>query len=149
MLDNVKDPAKLVVPFRRRGTMKKLTADQMTADYMRIRGVVQEKEEEIKKLKVIQAKITDSMLELCDKENIDSLKTTAGTVTRRVVSTFWTSDWEQMHEFIKEHDAFHLLEKRIHNGNMKEFLADNPDITPTGLQAKNKYSISVRKPTPK
>ena len=77
MLDNVKDPAKLVVPFRRRGTMKKLTADQMTADYMRIRGVVQEKEEEIKKLKVIQAKITDSMLELCDKENIDSLKTTA------------------------------------------------------------------------
>ena len=85
--------------------MKKLTADQMTSDYMRIRQAVQEKEEEIKKLKVIQAKITDSMLELCDKENIDSLKTAAGTVTRRVIST--------------------------------------------GLQAKNKYSISVRKPTPK
>jgi|TARA_R110000796_G_scaffold35785_5_gene91784 tRNA nucleotidyltransferase (CCA-adding enzyme) len=129
--------------------MKKLTADQMTSDYMRIRDAVQEKEEQIKKLKVIQNKIADSMLELCEEQNIDSLKTAAGTVTRRVVSNFWTSDWEQMHRFIKDNDALHLLEKRIHNGNMKEFLADNPDVTPVGLQAKNRYSISVRKPTPK
>jgi hypothetical protein len=54
-----------------------------------------------------------------------------------------------MYAFIAEHSAPHLLEKRIHNGNMKEFLADNPDVTPEGLQAKNRYAISVRKPTKK
>jgi hypothetical protein len=54
-----------------------------------------------------------------------------------------------MYAFIEEHSAPHLLEKRIHNGNMKEFLADNPDVTPEGLQAKNRYAISVRKPTKK
>jgi len=54
-----------------------------------------------------------------------------------------------MYLFIREHNAPELLERRIHNGNMKEFLADNPDVTPAGLQAKNKYSISVRKPTKK
>ena len=54
-----------------------------------------------------------------------------------------------MYVFIKEHDAPQLLEKRIHNGNMKEFLADNPDVVPEGLQAKTRYTISVRKPTKK
>jgi hypothetical protein len=30
-----------------------------------------------------------------------------------------------MYQFIKEHDAPFLLEQRIHNGNLKQFLADN------------------------
>jgi hypothetical protein len=52
-----------------------------------------------------------------------------------------------MYEFIRENDAYHLLEKRIHNGNMREFLNDNPDSLPIGLQSNTKYVISVRKPT--
>jgi hypothetical protein len=32
---------------------------------------------------------------------------------------------------------------------MKEFLTDNPDAVPMGLQARNQYIISVRKPTSK
>jgi len=54
-----------------------------------------------------------------------------------------------MYEFIKEHDATHILEKRIHNDNMKEFLAENPDLCPNGLQSDRKYVISVRKPRAK
>ena len=87
-------------------------------------------------------------INILDQE-ADGLKTPSGTVSRRVISSYWTSDWEQMYAFIQEHNAPHLLEKRIHNGNMKEFLADNPDVTPAGLQAKNRYGISVRKPPKK
>ncbi len=129
--------------------MTKLTADRMASDYMKLRHTIKDKEDEIKKLKAIQAKISDKMLELCAEQNVDSLKTQEGTITRRVISQYWTSDWEKMHEFLKEHDALHLLEKRIHNGNMKEFLAENPEICPEGLQANSKFAISVRKPTNK
>tara|TARA_R110002020_G_scaffold262493_3_gene476960 strand:- start:11783 stop:12172 length:390 start_codon:yes stop_codon:yes gene_type:complete len=126
-----------------------ITADKLAAIYLKMRQAIQDKEDEVKKIKAEQEVITEHLLELCDKQNTDGLTTPSGTISRRVLSKFWTSDWERMYEFIKEHNATHLLEKRIHNGNMKEFLAENPDLCPTGLQSNRSYSISVRKPKAK
>ncbi len=125
------------------------SADKLVSGYLKIRTAIQDKDQEIKNLKEQQDKVSDELLKLCESQEADGLKTPSGTVSRRVISSYWTSDWERMYAFIKENDAPHLLEKRIHNGNMKEFLADNPDVTPEGLQAKNRYAISVRKPTKK
>ena len=127
----------------------KNTADKLAAIYIKMREAVKEKEEEIKIIKTQQERINQELLDLCEEQNLDSLKTPTGTVTRRVQTNFWTSDWEEMHKFIKENDAFHLLEKRIHNTSMKEFLEDNPDQMPVGLQTNRKYILSVRKPTKK
>ena len=66
--------------------MTKLTADRMASDYMKLRHTIKDKEDEIKKLKAIQAKISDKMLELCAEQNVDSLKTQEGTISRRVIS---------------------------------------------------------------
>jgi|TARA_R110000851_G_scaffold35241_1_gene92819 hypothetical protein len=125
------------------------SADKLVSVYLKIRTAIQDKDQEIKNLKEQQDKVSDELLKLCESQEADGLKTPSGTVSRRVISSYWTSDWERMYAFIEEHSAPHLLEKRIHNGNMKEFLADNPDVTPEGLQAKNRYAISVRKPTKK
>ena len=125
------------------------TAAKMVAAYINIRSAIQEKEDEIKALKEKQALVSASMLDLCSKEDIDSIKTPFGTLTRRIYSSYWTSDWDQMYKFIAENDAYHLLEKRIHNTNMKEFLEENPDALPIGLQSDRKYAVSVRKPTKK
>ena len=127
----------------------KNTADKLAAIYIKMREAVKEKEEEIKIIKTQQERINQELLDLCEEQNLDSLKTPTGTVTRRVQTNFWTSDWEEMHKFIKENDAFQLLEKRIHNTSMKEFLEDNPDQMPAGLQTNRKYILSVRKPTKK
>ena len=125
------------------------TAAKMVDAYINIRSVIQEKDEAIKKLKEQQSAIVDKMLEMCAKEGIDSIRTPYGTLSRRVYSSFWTSDWEEMYKFINENNAYHLLEKRIHSGNMKEFLEENPDSLPIGLQSDRKYTVSVRKPTTK
>lgn len=129
--------------------MEDTTAGKMVAAYIKLRSTIQEKEEEIKILKEKQALLSANMLDLCAKEDIDSIKTPFGTVTRRIYSAYWTSDWDQMYKFIAENDAYHLLEKRIHNTNMKEFLEENPDALPIGLQSDRKYAVSVRKPTKK
>jgi len=125
------------------------TTGKLVAAYINMRTAIQEKEEEVKKLKEQQNLISNRMLELCAKEDIDSVKTPFGTLTRRVYSSYWTSDWDRMYEFIAENDAYHLLEKRIHNGNMREFLEENPDVLPMGLQSDRRYAVSVRKPTNK
>jgi len=102
------------------------TTGKLVAAYINMRTAIQEKEEEVKKLKEQQNLISDRMLELCAKEDIDSVKTPFGTLTRRVYSSYWTSDWDRMYKFIAENEAYHLLEKRIHNGNMREFLEEKP-----------------------
>ena len=129
--------------------MEDTTAGKMVAAYIKLRSAIQEKEDEIKALKEKQALVSASMLDLCSKEDIDSIKTPFGTLTRRIYSSYWTSDWDQMYKFIAENDAYHLLEKRIHNTNMKEFHEENPDALPIGLQSDRKYVVSVRKPTKK
>jgi site-specific DNA-adenine methylase len=125
------------------------TADRLVSAYINIRNAIQEKEDEIKSLKETQDQMAEALLELCKEQNIDSIRTPFGTASRSVRTHYWTNDWHEMYEFIREHDAIHLLEKRLHNTNMKEFLEENPDVVPVGLQADRKYVMTVRKPTAK
>lgn len=125
--------------------------EQLVAEYLTTRSTIQEKEEAHKKeLATLEAKLdtlSTQLLRLCNAQNAESIKTTTGTVSRRIQSRYWTSDWENMYQFIKDHDATYILEKRIHNANMRQFLEENPDLHPAGLQVERKYVIQVRKPT--
>jgi len=127
----------------------KETPDKLTEIYIKMREAIRVKEDEIKEIKVQQDKINQKMLKICEDQNLDSLKTHAGTISRRVHTSYWPSDWEKMHEFLKENDALHLLEKRVHNTNMREFLEANPDVAPPGLQVNRKHTITVLKPRSK
>jgi hypothetical protein len=50
-----------------------------------------------------------------------------------------------MYDFIKEHDAFALLQQRINTTNMNQFLEENPDLHPPGLNADATQSIVITK----
>lgn len=127
------------------------TVEEMVKVYIKIRTAIEdlEAEHEAKLAKLEEEKdiVSQHLLNICNEQNVDSLRTPAGTVSRRVTSRYWTSDWEHMYEFIREHDAMFLLERRIHNGNMKQFLEENPEVMPIGLQADRKFVIQIRKPT--
>ncbi|MFN9899247.1 MAG: hypothetical protein ACK55Z_10740, partial [bacterium] len=58
---------------------------------------------------------------------------------------YWTNDWESLHKFIRENQAMELLERRIHQTNMKQFLEENPDMHPAGLQRDREYQITIRR----
>lgn len=76
-----------------------------------------------------------------------SIRTRAGTVLLQTTERYWPSDWESLYSFIHAHNAFHLLERRIHNTNMKQFLIDNPGEVPAGLNADVQQKAVVRKAT--
>jgi len=125
--------------------------DELVAEYLVLRNAIQEKEaahkEEIASLKEPFDRISMQILERCNEQNADSIRTPAGTISRRVTTRYWTTDWETMYAFINENAAPFLLEQRIHNTNMRQFIQDNPDAYPAGLQADNRYAIQVRRPT--
>jgi hypothetical protein len=50
-----------------------------------------------------------------------------------------------MYKFMLEHEAPELLEKRLHQSNMKQFLEENPEVLPSGLNVDSEYTITVRR----
>lgn len=126
--------------------------DAVTA-YLKLRETIREREEQFKQelevLKQQQKIVSDFLLGKMSDMEIDSMRTPFGTVSRRVSSRYWTNDWESFYEFVRENDAPYLLERRIHNSNMKEFLEMHPDKFPVGMQNDREYVIQVRKPTAK
>jgi len=114
------------------------SADKLTKIYIKMRNAIKEKEDEAKEIRKQQEVVVEKLLALCEEQDLDSLRTPSGTVSRRVQSHYWTSDWERMYDFLKEHDAFHLLEKRISGLAMKQFLED-----PTLCLRDYKLTVSI------
>jgi hypothetical protein len=112
---------------------------------LKMREHIAKLEDEVKEVKAKRTHIQNALNEVCQKLNVTSLKTAAGTLTRTLKTRYWSSDWPEMYKFLKENDVLELMEKRISQGNMKEFVANNPDLSPPGLQATNEYTVSIRK----
>jgi hypothetical protein len=129
--------------------VKDYPADKLVEIYIKIRDKRDELkrkfEEEHKTLEEQLDLISSEILEVCKENNADSIKTPAGTIMRRVDTRFWTNDWDSFYGFVEENDAFGLFEKRIHQGNMKQFLEENPDKFPKGLMSDSKYKVTVRR----
>ena len=129
------------------------TMDQLVSTYRKIRDTKNELEaahkEKVGALTEQLDAISAKFLEMFNEQEVESIRTESGTVIRRAVTRYWTSDWDAMYNFIDENQAYSLLEQRIHNGHMKQFLEDNPDKLPVGLNTDTRYAITVRKPTNK
>ena len=110
-----------------------------------MREAIEDLENQVKDIKAKRAQIQNALNEACQKLNVTSLKTSVGTLTRTLKTRYWTTDWPEMYKFLKENDALELMEKRISQSNMKDFVANNPDLSPPGLQATSEYSVSIRK----
>jgi hypothetical protein len=46
---------------------------------------------------------------------------------------------------MQDNDAMGLLEKRIHQTNMKEFMEGNPDLHPPGLNVDSEYEFTIKR----
>jgi hypothetical protein len=125
------------------------SAGKLSEIYLKIRDARAELSakyaEEDKKLEEQMDVIEARLLEICKDTDAESLKTAAGTVMRRVATRYWTNDWDSMYNFVKENDAYGLLERRLHQTNMKQFLEENPDKFPPGMLLDSQYKITVRR----
>jgi hypothetical protein len=100
---------------------------------------------EEKAIKEQMVKVKAALLTHCNEHNVESVRTAEGLFYRGVTTRYWTNNWESMGKFIVEHNIPELLEKRLHQGNTKQFLEENPDLLPPGLNVDSEYTITVRK----
>jgi|TARA_R110000787_G_scaffold89672_2_gene189654 hypothetical protein len=123
--------------------------DKMTRVYLKIKAKRNELSAEFKEkdkdLQEQQDLIKKALLDHCKEHEVESVRTSAGLFYRGVKTRYWTSDWESMYKFISDQEVPEFLEKRLNQGNVKQFLEENPESVPPGLNVDSEYIISVRK----
>jgi hypothetical protein len=101
--------------------------------------------EEEGRLREQQDKVKLALLEYCKKHEVESVRTVSGLFYRTVKQRYWTSDWESMHKFIMDNKLPEFFEKRLNQTHVRQFIEENPDQIPAGLNVDSEYAISVRK----
>ena len=125
--------------------------DKLAKIYRKLRGKITELtleyDTQVETLKAQQDEIKNAMKDQMKALGVTSVRTPEGTVVLSVKTRYSTQDWDEFKKFVLANEAIELLEKRIAQTNMAQFLEENPGSMPPGLNSSSEYDISVRKPT--
>tara|TARA_R110000823_G_scaffold285769_1_gene404189 strand:+ start:316 stop:717 length:402 start_codon:yes stop_codon:yes gene_type:complete len=122
---------------------------RLTKTYIKIRDLRAETASKFKdeddRLRGQQDTIKAALLKHCKDHEVESVRTSEGMFYRSTKRRYWTSDWESMHKFILQNNTPEFLEKRLNQTVVKQFLEENPEVLPPGLNVESEYTVSVRK----
>jgi len=125
--------------------------DKLARVYRKIKAEIDELTKEydtkVETLKAKQDTLKFAMKDQMKALGVKSVNTTFGTVSMVQKTRYSTQDWDSFKSFIVENDAVDLLEKRIAQTNMAQYLAENPGSVPPGLNQFSDFEIRVTKPT--
>lgn len=128
---------------------KEPTVDAIIGKYIKLRNDKQAK----KAAYEAEAKVLDEKLKKLEawlhvkmqSDGVNAFNTDSGTAYTTKVEQATVSDMGALLEYIKENDAWHLLEKRVSKTGVREMLDADQDIPP-GVNWYVASSINVRKP---
>lgn len=129
--------------------MSDLDLGKITRAHINIRDartkLRQEYEAADKDLKDAQTKLENAMLGHLNAHGMESVRTDAGTFYRQEEITPSASDWQAFYDWIKEHDAWDALERRIKKTFIKEFAEAHGGGLPPGVSVFREFVVRVRR----
>ena len=129
-----------------------LTVDQVIEAYLKYRNKKEALEAEIKdqvkELKDKMAKLEAWIKTKADAEGVTSFKTAHGTAFVTTNDYANVADWDAVLHFIKENDAFDMLEKRVSKNAVRGYIEQNKTV-PSGVNYGTRIDVNVRKPVTK
>jgi hypothetical protein len=127
-----------------------VTLDRLAKVYIKIRETLSQElrvwEEREAALKAQQAAVAAEMKDRLQALGAKSAGTAYGTVSLKTTTRYYFQDWEAADKFIIEQEAPFLLERRVSQSKMAEFLEKNPGVVPPGLNTMSELTVSVTKP---
>jgi hypothetical protein len=126
--------------------------DELVKVYLTIRNerdrIEAERKAQIKELDDELAMLEQTFMATCNESNAKSIRTSYGTVIRKLYERYTVNDGDSFRKFILSNGAVDLFEARIHQANFKEFLKENQaDGLPPGVNVMREFTIVVRKPS--
>lgn len=126
-------------------TANPLPPERLVRVYLKMKAAKETHEAEVKKIEAQMVQVKSALLDYCKTQNVESVRTSEGLFYRSIKKRYTTNNWEAMGKFVIEHQIPELYEKRLHQGNVQQFLEEHPDLLPPGLNVDSEYTITVRK----
>ena len=126
-----------------------LSVDKLCLVYRKMRDkkgeLTKEYESKIAELDKQMAAISSALKDAMTELKVTSMKTEHGTAYIQPKTRFYAIDWESFGTWVVANNAIDLVEKRVAQGNMKQWLEEHPTNPPPGLQADTEITVVVRK----
>jgi hypothetical protein len=126
------------------------TVEQVVGTYVKLRRKKEALEASVKadvdEIKAKMAKLEAWLMQKADQDGVTSFKTTAGTAFVTTTDFANVADWDAVLSYIKAHEAYDMLEKRVSKTAVRAQL-DETGSVPPGITYGTKIGINIRKPT--
>ena len=126
------------------------TVEQVVGTYVKLRRKKEALEASVKadvdEIKAKMAKLEAWLMQKADQDGVTSFKTTAGTAFVTTTDFANVADWDAVLSYIRTHDAYDMLEKRVSKTAVRAQL-DETGSVPPGITYGTKIGINIRKPT--
>jgi len=120
--------------------------DKRVAQFVQLRDKIAELEEmhkdQLKPFKAAKERLVGEMLEFLDKTGQKSAKTAEGTVTATVRHTASCSDPDAFIDFVRENDAYELIDRRANATACRDY-ADEHGALPPGVKISSMRTVGV------
>ena len=126
--------------------------DDAIAAYIKLREtkaqIKAEAEAKASEISVKLDKLEGWIKERADENGVTSFKTKHGTAFLTTVDFATVADWDAMLTFVKQNDAYDMLEKRVSKTAVRGYI-DQLKAVPPGVNYGTRIEVNVRKPTAK
>ena len=120
-----------------------ITIDKLVQIHAKIKAKMDALDSQLAGLEEQRMEVRLAIKDMMKAENLETVRTTSGTVSLMKKTRYNTQDWDSFKNFIIEHQVPDLLEKRIAQTNMATFLEENPGLLPPGLNSITEFDIRV------
>jgi len=122
---------------------------QVVAAYLKLRNqkaaIEAETKDRVKELKAKMEKLEAWIKTQADEQGVKSFKTEYGTAFLTTVDYANVADWDAMLDFIRENEAYDMLEKRVSKTAVRGYMDANKAVPP-GVNYGTKLEVNFRSP---
>lgn len=130
--------------------MSEPNVEQVVSAYLKLRtqkeAVENAAKQEVQAIKEKMAKLESWILSKANEQSVTSFKTKSGTAFVTTTDFANVADWDAVLGFIKQNDAFDMLERRVSKVAVRGYIESKGSV-PAGVNYGTKIEINVRKPT--
>lgn len=126
-----------------------VNVEDVISTYMKLRGqkdsIEKETKERVAAIKEKMEKLEAWIKEQADAQGVTSFKTRSGTAFLTTTDFATVADWDAMIDFVKENEAYDLLEKRVSKVAVRGYI-DQTKAVPPGVNYGTRLDVNIRKP---
>lgn len=125
-----------------------MTLEELVGKYIALRDkkakIRAEYQEKVSGVDAAMEKLEGILLQNFQALGVDSVKTKVGTAYTSTRSKASVADWEAFLGFVKEHEAWEMLERRASKSAVDNYRAAHDEIPP-GLNLREEITVNIRR----